>query len=94
MAWLYRAIERQPFYARAFRELGNLLRARRRYGEAQTILKRGLDAAPTMAGLSLVLGGIYLDRADALNAEVAFARALNPARRRRCSRWLRDRPAI
>jgi len=77
LAWLYRAIERQPAYARAFQELGNSLRAMRRYAEAETVLKRGLEAAPTVAGLSLALGGVYLDRADAPGAKVAFARALS-----------------
>jgi len=77
LAWLYRAIERQPAYARAFQELGNSLRAMRRYAEAETALKRGLEAAPTVAGLSLALGGVYLDRADAPRAKVAFARALS-----------------
>ena len=38
------------------------------------MLKRGVDAAPTMRELSLTLGGVYLDRADAANAKVAFAR--------------------
>jgi tetratricopeptide (TPR) repeat protein len=77
LAWLYRAIERQPAYARAFQELGNLLRATRRYIEAETVLKRGLEAAPTVAELSLALGGVYLDRADSPGAKVAFARALS-----------------
>jgi len=36
LVWLYRAIERQPVYARAFQELGNLLRAKRRYVEADS----------------------------------------------------------
>jgi tetratricopeptide (TPR) repeat protein len=77
LAWLDRAIERQPAYARAFQELGNSLRAMRRYAEAEAVLKRGLEAAPTVAGLSLALGGVYLDRADAPGAKVAFARALS-----------------
>jgi len=74
--WLYCAIERQPAYARAFQELGNMLRAMRNYAEAETVLKRGLEAAPTVPELSLALGGVYLDRADSPNAKVAFARAL------------------
>src|SRR5260370_630657 len=55
LKWLYRAIERQPAYARAFQELGNLLRTMRSYAEAETVLKRGLEAAPTVPGLSLSL---------------------------------------
>ena len=77
LAWFYRAIERQPAYARAFQELGNLLRAMRRYAEARAVLKRGLDVAPTVAGLSLALGGVCLERADVPGAKVAFARALS-----------------
>lgn len=74
--WLFRAIERQPAFPRAFRELGELLRARRRYAEASSVLQRGIDAAPTVPELSLLLGGVCLDRADAAGAKIAFARAL------------------
>src|SRR5215468_7533000 len=77
LASLYRAVERQPPFPRAFQELGNLLRAKRRYAEAESVLKRGLEAAPTVADLSLALGGVYLDRADASGAKIAFARALS-----------------
>jgi tetratricopeptide (TPR) repeat protein len=77
LAWFYRAIEHRPAYARAFHELGNLLRTMRRYAEAETVLTHGLEAAPTVAELSLALGGVYLDRADSPGAKVAFARALS-----------------
>src|SRR5215831_6209069 len=77
LAWLHRTVERQPAYARAFQELGNLLRAKRRYAEAESVLKRGLEAAPTMPELSLALGGVCLDRADSSGAKIAFARALS-----------------
>jgi tetratricopeptide (TPR) repeat protein len=77
LKWLYSAIERRPVYARAFQELGNLLHAMRRYAEAETVLKRGLEAAPTVPGLSLALGAIYIDRADSAGAKVAFARVLS-----------------
>jgi Tfp pilus assembly protein PilF len=77
LTWLHRAIERQPVYPRAFQELGNLLRAKRRYVEAEFVLKRGLEAAPTVQELSLALGGVCLDRADAPGAKIAFARALS-----------------
>ena len=40
------------------------------------LLKRGLEVAPSMPELSMLLGGIFLDRADHANAKVAFARAL------------------
>src|SRR5260370_5367534 len=47
VAWFYRAIERLPVSARPLPELGNLLRAKRRYVEAESVLKRGVEAAPT-----------------------------------------------
>lgn len=77
LAWLYRAIDSEPAHARAFLELGNLLRARRRYVEAESVLGRGVKAAPTVAELSLALGGVCLDRADSSAAKIAFARALS-----------------
>jgi tetratricopeptide (TPR) repeat protein len=77
LTWLYRAIEGQPVCVRAFQELGNLLRAKRCYLEAEIVLKRGLEAAPTVPELSLALGGVCLDRADAAGAKIAFARALS-----------------
>jgi len=77
VAWLYRAIERHPVCARAFQELGNLLRAMRRYVEAESVLKRGVEAAPTVPELSLALGGVCLDCADSGGAKIAFARALS-----------------
>ena len=77
VAWFCRAIERVPVCARAFQELGNLLRAKRRYVEAASVLKRGVEAAPTVPELSLALGGVYLDRADSRHAKIAFARALS-----------------
>jgi tetratricopeptide (TPR) repeat protein len=77
LKWLYRAIERRPAYARAFQELGSLLHAMRRYAEAETVLKRGLEVAPTVPELSLALGAVYIDRADSAGAKVAFARVLS-----------------
>jgi tetratricopeptide (TPR) repeat protein len=77
VAGFYRAIERVPVCARAFQELGQLLRAKRRYVEAESVLKRGVEAAPTVPELSLALGGVYLDRADAGGAKIAFARVLS-----------------
>ena len=74
--WLERAVARQPPFALAFHELGVLLFATRRLGEAEAVLKRGLEIAPAMPELSVVLGGIFLDRADRANAKLAFARAL------------------
>src|SRR5262245_17885826 len=74
--WLQRAITRQPPFEHAFRELGALLFSLRRLDEAETVLKQGLDVAPNLAELWVVLGGIHLDRADRDDAKLAFARAL------------------
>jgi tetratricopeptide (TPR) repeat protein len=74
--WFERAVSRQPPFAPAFKEFGGLLRSLRRYSEAEAVLKRGLEAAPAMPELAMLLGGVALDRADAGNAKVAFARAL------------------
>src|SRR5262249_59630775 len=74
LTWLYRAVERQPVYARAFQELGNLLRTKRRYVEAEAVLKPGVEAAPTVAELSLALRGVWPAPADP------------PARKTTCSR--------
>jgi tetratricopeptide (TPR) repeat protein len=73
---LQRAIQCQPPFAAAFQELGILLCSLRRFDEAEAVLKRGLQVAPTSLELSLDLGRFYLIRADARSAKVAFARAL------------------
>ncbi len=53
-----------------------LLFSLRRLDEAEAVLRRGLEVAPAMPELSLILGGIFLDRADRANAKIAFARVL------------------
>jgi tetratricopeptide (TPR) repeat protein len=73
---LERAIAWQPPFPPAFYEFGTILYSQQRLDEAETVLKRGLEVAPTRAELSLLLGGIYLRRCDWDNAKVAFARAL------------------
>jgi tetratricopeptide (TPR) repeat protein len=73
---LQRAIQCQPPFAPAFQELGILLCGLRRFDEAEAVLKRGLEVAPTSLELSLDLGRFFLIRADAKNAKIAFARAL------------------
>jgi tetratricopeptide (TPR) repeat protein len=74
--WLERATTRKPAFAAAFHELGILFCMMRRYDEAEAVLKRGLEALPTVAELSVELGGVYICRADPGNAKIAFARAL------------------
>src|SRR5262245_34060121 len=74
--WLERAITRQPPFEHAFRELGAMLVAQRRLDEAETVLKQGLDVAPNLVELWVVLGGVYVERSDWGDAKLAFARAL------------------
>jgi tetratricopeptide (TPR) repeat protein len=76
-----RAIQCQPPFLAAFRELGILLSSMRRFDEAEAVLKRGLEVEPTSVELSLDLGAFYIVRADANNAKIAFARALANAPR-------------
>jgi tetratricopeptide (TPR) repeat protein len=76
LIWLQRAATRQPAFPLAFHELGVLLFSQRRLEEAETVARRGLDAAPTMPELLVLLGGILLDRGDRSNAKAAFARAV------------------
>jgi tetratricopeptide (TPR) repeat protein len=74
--WLERATARLPPFAAAFHELGVLLCLMRRYADAETVLKRGIEVAPDAVELSVELGGVYIFRADPANAKLAFARAL------------------
>ncbi len=76
LEWLQRAAERQPPFGLAFHELGVLLFSQRRLAEAEAALRRGLTVAPAMVELSIVLGGIHLDRGEREDAKLAFARAL------------------
>jgi tetratricopeptide (TPR) repeat protein len=73
---LQRATARERPPPLAFHELGVLLFSLRRLDEAQAVLERGLTLAPAMTELSVLLGGIFLDRADWANARLVFARAL------------------
>ena len=76
---LKRAIKREPPYAGAFLEFGNLLTALSRYDEAIDVLNRGIAVAPMMPQLPIQLGQTLLQRRDCINAQAAFARALNIA---------------
>ena len=76
---LKRAIKREPPYAGAFLEFGNLLTALNRFDEAVDVLNRGLAVAPMMPQLAVQLGQTCLARRDCVNAQAAFARALSIA---------------
>jgi tetratricopeptide (TPR) repeat protein len=74
---LKRAIKRRPPYAPAFHELGYLLMSLEQYDEAIEALRRGLEIAPMMPELSILLGNVFLAGRNFPNAKVSFARALN-----------------
>jgi tetratricopeptide (TPR) repeat protein len=76
LACLQRAVVRQPPFVPAFQRLAVLLCSLRRFDEAESVAKRGLEAAPADPESSVVLGGICLKRADAAGAKIAYARAL------------------
>lgn len=76
MKLLQRATGRRPPFPPAFYELGKLLRQQHRYAEAETVLKRGMEAAPSVAEFPLTLGGVLLERGDMEGAKHAFAKAL------------------
>ena len=79
VARLKRAAKRQPLYAGAFLEFGNLLTALHRYDEAVDVINRGIAVAPMMPQLPIQLGQTLLQRRDCINARAAFARALSIA---------------
>jgi len=57
-------------------ELGLIFCGLRRFDEAETVLRQGIELAPAVAELSVELGGVYICRADPANAKAAFTRAL------------------
>jgi tetratricopeptide (TPR) repeat protein len=76
LTWFERATSRQPAFAPAFMELGATHCRVRRFAEAEAVLRRGQQIAPTMLGLDLLLGAVCLDRANPSSAKAAFARVL------------------
>jgi tetratricopeptide (TPR) repeat protein len=74
---LKRAVKRRPAYAQAFHALGRLLFTEARYEEAAEALSRGLEIAPMMPDLSILLGIVHLKRRDYANAKLAFSRGLD-----------------
>jgi tetratricopeptide (TPR) repeat protein len=78
---LERAVAIEPAPLPAFQRLAVLLCTMRRFDEAEAVIARGLESAPTDPELSITLGGIHLHRADHANAKLAFARALANAPR-------------
>ena len=79
LSWLEQATTRQPPFLRAFQDYSTLLCQMRRFAEAEVVIGRGLELHPTDPELSIVLGGIFLNRADPAGAKRAFARALASA---------------
>ena len=79
LARLNRAIKREPPYAAAFVELGDLLTTMKRHDEAIDTLSRGLDVAPMLPEMSAQLGYALLERRSFAEAKSAFARTLSVA---------------
>ena len=73
---LQRATKRRPAYPAAFHELGFLLFSLHRIDEAIAVIGQGLEIAPRMPELSVLLGGIYHARRDRAKAKAAYAHAL------------------
>jgi tetratricopeptide (TPR) repeat protein len=73
---LRRATKRRPVYPAAFHELGFLLFSLSRIDEAIAAIGQGLELAPRMPELSVLLGGIHHARRDRGEAKAAYAQAL------------------
>jgi Flp pilus assembly protein TadD len=73
---LGRAFKRKPPFPAAVHEYGYLLHSLNRAGEAIDVLKAGIEMAPWMADLPILLGWIFHSRHDGVNAKAAFSRAL------------------
>jgi len=73
---LQRATKRRPAYPAAFHELGFLLFSLHRIDEAIAVIGQGLEIAPRMPELSVLLGGIHHARRDRAKAKAAYAHAL------------------
>ena len=73
---LRRATKRRPAYPAAFHELGFLLFSSGRVEEAIAVIAQGLELAPRMPELSVLLGGIHHARHDRAKAKAAYAHAL------------------
>ena len=76
LARLQRATKRRPAYPAAFHELGFLLFSLHRIDEAIAVIGQGLELAPRMPELSVLLGGIHHARRDRAKAKAAYAHAL------------------
>ena len=79
------AVERNPHAADAWYMLGDIARAERRLGEAETRYRRCIDADPDHADAQNNLGLVFAEQGELDEAYVWFIRARNAARRRgRC----------
>ena len=76
LPWLEQATARRPPLLRAFQDQGSLLCVMRRFDEAEIVIGRAQELFPTDPELSVLLGGIFLNRAQTAGAKRAFARAL------------------
>ncbi len=73
---LARAIKRKPVFPAAIHEYGYLLFSLDRTSEAIDVVKSGIESAPGMPDLPILLGWIFHAKNDGASAKTAFARAL------------------
>src|SRR6516164_7331257 len=76
LARLQRATKRRPAYPAAFHELGFLLFSLHRIDEAIAVIGQGLELAPRMPELSVLLGGLHHAQNKQTKAKAAYAHAL------------------
>lgn len=76
LVWLERAIAHEPPFAPAMLECGHLLVSLRRFGEAETMFRRGAQAAPRAPEFHVALGNLFLTRSERDKAKAAFDHAL------------------
>jgi Flp pilus assembly protein TadD len=76
LARLKRATKRRPPFSAAFHELGCQLYVLRRLDEAIGVVEQGVELAPIVPELLILLGNLYQARCDWNEAKAAIARAL------------------
>ncbi len=74
--WFERATAAQPVLVPAFAEHAKLFLSMRRFSEAESVLQRGIAAAPNAPDLHVLLGDCFLARGDRTRALAAYQRAL------------------
>ena len=71
------SIRLQPDYEHAFNNLGNLMKMRKQFSEAETLLSRATQINPKFAAAFMNLGIVQMSRGKLDTAEESYQRALN-----------------